>query len=744
MADVRPIAFYLPQYHPIPENDAWWGRGFTEWTSVVKGKPLFPGHYQPRLPADLGFYDLRLPEVRQAQAQLAREYGISGFCYYHYWFHGKLLLDRPFREVLSSGEPDFPFCLCWANENWTRRWDGLDHQVLIAQQYSVEDDREHIRWLTGAFRDRRYIRIDGRPLFLIYRVSRLPDPAQTAAVWREEARRMGIGELYLCTVESLPDSRIDPRRVGFDAAVEFQPDWVNLGPPVHRIAENSAVYDYGSVVDRMLKKTHAPYTRFPCVTPGWDNTPRRIREAGILRDSTPERYETWLREVIKGFLPSRPQERLVFVNAWNEWGEGAHLEPCQRWGRAYLEATRRALDTSKTELSRTRRAAGSFPPHAASAARISVCIPTYNGAKYLAEAIASVLNQTLTDFELIIVDDCSTDGTEAVAKSFTDERIKHFKNPVRLGLVGNWNRCIELARGQYVCVFHQDDVMMPDNLDEKVQLLDKNPAVGMVYSNVHQVGAGGELISEYWYFKPEPEDEGVHKGLDYLRRLLTGVNIVCCPGVVVRREAFETLGGFDGQLPFTADWEMWMRIAAFYDVGYRVKALVSYRRHEANETWKFLGAKELEHAYRAKMLALEKFGDRIPDAEALRSRIAREYRDRALERATQCQREHDHEEAWRYLNVAKEAGATGPARQADADHVLSQELRRCCRQALLNLPSEGAANGHQALCTLRGEGAARVIPTKALIEAACYKVAASPGFGWLYRFRGLGRRLLGE
>jgi len=735
MGHVRPIAFYLPQYHPIPENDAWWGRGFTEWASVVKGKPLFPGHYQPRLPADLGFYDLRLPEVRQAQAELAKEYGIYGFCYYHYWFNGKLLLDRPFREVLSSGEPDFPFCLCWANENWTRRWDGLDHQVLIAQRYNREDDREHIQWLAGAFRDRRYIRVDGRPLFLIYRVSQLRDPAQTAAIWREEARRMGIGELYLCTVESLRDDRIDPRRIGFDAAVEFQPDWVNLGPPVHRTAEHSVVYDYGSVVERMLQKPRPSYTRFPCVTPGWDNTPRRTREACILKDSTPERYEIWLRGVIDRFLPSPPQEPLVFINAWNEWGEGAHLEPCRRWGRAYLTATRRALESSRPVPSLARRAAAEFHPNGASGARISVCIPTYNGAAYLAEAIGSVLNQTLSDFELIIVDDCSTDGTDVVAQSFTDKRIKHFKNPVRLGLVGNWNRCIELARGQYICVFHQDDIMMSENLEEKIQLLDKSPTIGMVHSNVRQISTTGELISEYWYFRPEPEENSVHEGLDYLKRLLTGNNIVCCPSAVVRREAFDTLGGFDGRLLFTADWEMWMRIAAFFDVGYLVKPLVSYRRHEANETWKFLGAKELEHAYRAKMLALEKLGGRISDAETLRTQISRECRSRALERAMECQRVDDSEEAWRYLNIAKEAAPTEPARLPDPDQVLRQELERCCSQ-------QSPGRDRQILFSLRGDVAARIIPTKTLIEAACFKVAATPGFGWLYRFQGLGRRLL--
>ena len=196
--DVRLIAFYLPQFHPIPENDRVWGKGFTEWTNVTKAKPLFRGHYQPHLPADLGFYDLRLPEARQAQAELAQEYGIYGFCYYHYWFNGKRLLQRPFDEVLQSGEPAFPFCLCWANEHWTRAWDGDLNGVTVEQRYSEEDDRNHIHWLLTAFRDRRYIRLNGRPLFLVYRAHDLPSPLRTTTLWREEAQKAGVGELYLC------------------------------------------------------------------------------------------------------------------------------------------------------------------------------------------------------------------------------------------------------------------------------------------------------------------------------------------------------------------------------------------------------------------------------------------------------------------------------------------------------------------------------------------------------------------
>jgi len=357
--EIRSIAFYLPQYHPIPENDKWWGKGFTEWRNVTKAQPLFPGHYQPHLPADLGFYDLRLPESRQAQAELAREYGIYGFCYYHYWFNGKRLLERPVNEILSSGKPDFPFCLCWANENWTRRWDGLEEEVLMGQDYKEADDRLHMQWLKQAFRDPRYIRIDGKPLFLVYRAAKIPDPRKATEIWREEAHKLGIGDLYLCMVESFADEHNNPGLIGFDATVEFQPDWTQLGPPLQRgrrwnlarklkISEKAyienKVYEYTDVVERMLAKPTVNYKRFPCVTPSWDNTSRRQNgNATIFRNATSDLYEHWLGEVIKRELSNPSSDRIVFINAWNEWAEGNHLEPCQKWGRAYLEATYRAL-----------------------------------------------------------------------------------------------------------------------------------------------------------------------------------------------------------------------------------------------------------------------------------------------------------------------------------------------------------------------------------------------------------------
>lgn len=347
------VAFYLPQFHPIAENDEWWGPGFTEWTNVAAARPRFRGHHQPHIPADLGFYDLRLPETRVAQAGLARAHGIDAFCYYHYWFgNGRRLLQRPFDEVLALGEPDFPFCLAWANENWTRRWDGLDRAVLMSQDYS--DQQAHGRWLAQAFLDERYVRLDGLPVFLVYRASDLPDPAGITRIWRDEARQAGVGEIFLCRVESFPTERGDPRRLGFDAAVEFAPDWTItsgtvaaksrslLGLVRSGLSSGASVasFDYRKLKEKMLAKPDLEYTRFPCVTPGWDNSARRKQGAFMLTDSTPSDYRDWVSRASRASASRRATESLVFVNAWNEWGEGAHLEPDRRHGRGYLEAHR--------------------------------------------------------------------------------------------------------------------------------------------------------------------------------------------------------------------------------------------------------------------------------------------------------------------------------------------------------------------------------------------------------------------
>jgi lipopolysaccharide biosynthesis protein len=357
---IRAIAFHLPQFHPIPENDLWWGKGFTDWTNVAKARPLFEGHYQPHLPSDLGFYDLRLHETRQAQASLAREYGIYGFCYYHYWFNGHQLLERPVNDMLATGKPDFPFCLCWANENWTRRWDGREKEILIKQAYSLKDDVEHIRVLIPMFKDPRYIKVNGNPLFLVYRLSHLPTPIETIKCWREEVVKGGLPGIYLANVESFSDDHGMAASLPLDAAVEFAPDRECIPSAYRGFASklpffskapslNDRISSYSSLKESMERKPKPKYLRYRCVTPMWDNAARRKTSATILIGSTPDIYEKWLLNIVQEFVPPTPEENFVFINAWNEWAEGNHLEPCQKWGRAYLEATKRALQRSNAK-----------------------------------------------------------------------------------------------------------------------------------------------------------------------------------------------------------------------------------------------------------------------------------------------------------------------------------------------------------------------------------------------------------
>ncbi len=347
----KALAFYLPQYHPIPENDEWWGRGFTEWTNVTRAKPLFPGHYQPHVPTELGYYDLRIPEVRQAQADLAAEHGIHGFVYYHYWFNGKRLLERPFEEVLASGSPDFPFALCWANEEWTRNWDAQTGTVLMAQEFGDEDDLAHIRYLATAFEDPRYIRIDGRPLMLVYRPQKLPDARRTFAIWREEAKRLGFPDLYLCYVESWGPPDGGPEAFGMDATVGFMPTYGDqevVFPAVDG-ARGNRIVDYPATVENVLRRPSPPYKRFPSVMVGWDNTARRPYGATIFKGATPDVYERWLRRTVDAVADVPDEENYVFLLAWNEWAEGNHLEPDLQYGRDWLEATGNVLLASPEE-----------------------------------------------------------------------------------------------------------------------------------------------------------------------------------------------------------------------------------------------------------------------------------------------------------------------------------------------------------------------------------------------------------
>lgn len=345
MTAPRLVAFLLPQFHPIPENDRWWGEGFTDWSNVRRARPLFAGHFQPHVPAELGYYDLRDGHVRERLAALAVDHGITAFCWYHYWFHGRRLLESPFEAVLESGEPSMPFCLCWANEPWSRRWDGSDEDVLQPQRYSSVDDEAHIAALLPALADRRALTVEGRPVLLVYRAEQLPHPARTAQRWRRAACRAGLGGLHLVAVEASAAEPVDPRRLGFDATVGFQPDWRRLeqvdrlatGPPTTR------VYAYEDARRQLSSAPDVPWRRYPAVCARWDNTARRGEQATVLHGATPSAYEAWLGASIRQVMGDEPDHRLVFVNAWNEWGEGCHLEPDRRFGHAYLRATRRAV-----------------------------------------------------------------------------------------------------------------------------------------------------------------------------------------------------------------------------------------------------------------------------------------------------------------------------------------------------------------------------------------------------------------
>jgi hypothetical protein len=348
----RLIAFYLPQFHPIPENDQWWGKGFTEWTNVTKARPLFEGHHQPHLPTDLGFYDLRLPEAREAQAALARKYGIYGFCYYYYWFAGKRLLNRPLDDVLASQKPDFPFCICWANENWTRRWDGQESEILIAQNFSDTQNHAFAESVAPIMKDERYIRVNGLPLLIIYRADILPDARRATEQWREVFRKQGVGEVYLTVAltcfSGLLSGLTDPTQLGFDSAVQFAPHEIpapEVSPPETIISGFSGkFYDYKAAAVNAVAANHPTAKVFLSAMPSWDNTARRKHSAHAFLNSNPQDYEFWLRGAIeKTCQRFVGDERLVFINAWNEWAEGAHLEPDQKYGHEFLISTRQAL-----------------------------------------------------------------------------------------------------------------------------------------------------------------------------------------------------------------------------------------------------------------------------------------------------------------------------------------------------------------------------------------------------------------
>ncbi len=613
---VRVIAFLLPQFHRIPENDQWWGEGFTEWTNVRRARPNFTGHQQPHLPGELGWYDLTDPATRAAQAALARAHGIDAFCYYHYWFGGKRLLQAPLDAVLATGEPDFPFCVCWANENWTRRWDGLEHEVLIEQRYGPDDARAFIRDLVPYLTDRRYVRVGGRPLLVIYNPAAIPDLAATVALWRDTARGAGLGELYLAAVSR--NAQDDPTPHGFDAAIEFPPighsaELVNAKREITNPDFRGAIFDYGNLAADYLLRPRPPFRQFRGVTPMWDNTARRQNDGMIVDGASPEAFGVWLEHALRQTqLRHEGDERLLFINAWNEWAEGNHLEPDATHGRAWLEAVRAARrvehesprtrptlaelrsDTADACAHGTlvlRRFAGARAKPLAPAsgpgdagvlrAGVSVVMPVWNHARFLERTLASLAAQSTLPAELIAVDDGSSDDSASIIAAFAATA----PFPVILARQENagahvaLNRGMALAGGDIIALLNSDDAYAPERLTRMTAALDDRHA--LAFSGVALVDQDDGVVDSPYARELLARIGEVARVPHLLHTLVRHNPAVSTGNLVFRRSLLEATGGF-AAYRICHDWDFVLAATMATEPAFVPAPLYIYRLHGAN------------------------------------------------------------------------------------------------------------------------------------------------------------------
>lgn len=402
--DLRFIAYYLPQFHPFAVNDQAWGVGFTEWTNTTKAIPQYKGHYQPHLPSELGHYDLRLPEVMRAQIEMAKAHGIHGFCFHYYWFDGQTVMDLPLRQFLAHPDMDQPFCICWANENWTRRWDGMESDVILRQDYTHEKCLEFIHDLLPILKDPRYIRVNGRPLLVIYRPLLIPQLQQVVDSWREVASQAGLPGLWLVCAQTF--GLVDPRPIGFDAAVEFPPhkinDRIEDTPPetLWNPDFKGKTWRYADAVGEALTRDAQPYPLYRCAFPSWDNEARKPAAGYSFSQATPPQFGEWLATCASyARETASTPDNFVFINAWNEWAEGAHLEPDRHFGYAWLEQV--AHQAGRSGAGEPAPLSYGLPLSASSSqARVAVIVHLYYEDTW--PGIAEALKTLPDPFDLII------------------------------------------------------------------------------------------------------------------------------------------------------------------------------------------------------------------------------------------------------------------------------------------------------------------------------------------------------
>lgn len=494
------FAFYLPQFHPIPENDKFWGKGFTEWRQMPRGLPRYPGHYQPRIPRDLGFYDLLESDALQRQVALAKSAGVSAFAYYYYWFNTKRVLERPLEALLES-DVEMPFLLIWANENWTRTWDGAESSVLLRQDYREEDEPALVDDLARHFSDRRYVRLGDRPFFVIYNPTHIPEPKVTIARWRGLLKsRHGLDPIIFMAQTF---GARDPEVFGLDGAMEFPPHKLsdNLPgrptPDAYSAEFTGRVIDYDEFCDASLKELPQAFPLIKTVVPSWDNDSRRPNRGLSLEHTSPKKYQRWLQTLLERAIAKpifgRP---MVAINAWNEWAEGAYLEPDLHYGAAYLNATARAINQATRSVRPMRKVARSSQ---SLALPITVILPNYNHERFLKDRIGSVLAQTHRPDEIIFLDDCSSDGSVALA----EELLSASEIPYRIvrneqnsgGVFRQWLMGLELARNNLIWIAETDDSAHPEFLARLVPYLARDEIAG-AFGHIRCIDESGQALHD--------------------------------------------------------------------------------------------------------------------------------------------------------------------------------------------------------------------------------------------------------